>query len=438
MNYHDSERIRGMFEQKGFVRAESFGDADVVLINTCSVREKPERKLFAELARLKAEKKRNPDLIIGVSGCMAPRDGDIIRQRAPYVDLLVGPRSIHRLPDLIEQVRLQRLPVDAIDLFDDPTPVTPTRRTNTVSAWVDVIFGCNYQCTFCAVPSARGGERSRDPQDIFIEIDELRTLGYREITLLGQTVNAYGRDFKYRFEGIGDGRIKSDFAWLLREIDHRAPELRVRFTSPHPQLFTDRLIAAIAESRTVCEHVHLPLQSGDDYVLRRMQRSYTVTKFRSIVDKLRRQIPDIAISTDLIVGFPSESDAAFHRTLDAVREFGFDQAYMFAYSPRRHTEAFEYEDAIPAEVQSARLQELIELVNTQAQRKNRSEIGRSFEVLVEGTSEKNPQRLSGRTRRNKLTVFDGPGELIGKLATVRADKGFLWGYDGTLVESHEP
>jgi tRNA-2-methylthio-N6-dimethylallyladenosine synthase len=199
MNFHDSERMSGMFRDLGYQPAEGFGDADVVLINTCSVREKPERKLLAELGHLRRAKKANPRLIIGVTGCMAPRDGDIIRARAPFVDLLVGPRSIHRLPDLVRQVELLRRPLDAVDLLDDPTPLTPVRRSSTVCAWVDVVFGCSYACTFCAVPSARGGERSRPPQVILDEIDELAALGYGEVTLLGQTVNAYGRDVHYRF-----------------------------------------------------------------------------------------------------------------------------------------------------------------------------------------------------------------------------------------------
>ena len=433
MNFHDSERIQGLFQQQGYALADGIHDADVVLVNTCAVREKPERKLMAELGRLRAVKRANPKMVIGVTGCMAPRDGDIIRSRAPFVDLLVGPRSLSRLPDLVRQVQLQRQPIDSVDLFDDPTPLTPVRRSSAVSAWVDIIYGCSYACTFCAVPTARGAEVSRPPQQILDEIDELVALGYREITLLGQTVNAYGRDLRYRtLDGSAGPRERVDFSWLLGRIDARAPNLRVRFTSPHPQLFTDRLIRSISELPTVCEHVHLPLQSADDRVLRRMNRCYTYARYLSIVDKLRAASPGISITTDLIVGFPGETEAQFQKTLQAVRDVQFDQAFMFAYSPRRHTAAMEFADTIPAEVQNRRLQELIALVNDTAHNRNEQDVGRVFDVLVEGPSEKNPRRLSGRTRTNKLVVFDGSRDLIGQLVPVKTKRAFLWGFDGEV------
>lgn len=430
MNFHDSERIAGMFIEQGYELADDPSQADVVLVNTCAVREKPERKLFAELGRYRRLKKLNPDLVVGVTGCMAPRDGDVIRSRAPYVDVLVGPRSLHRLPDLVRQVRLHRLPVEDVGLMEDPTSVTPVRRTSTVCAWVDVMFGCSYKCTFCAVPSARGPERSRPPADILAEVAELAALGYREVTLLGQTVNAYGRDVRYRFDG--SSRVRQDFAWLLEEIDRRHPHLRVRFTSPHPQLFTARLIDAIARLSTVCEHVHLPLQSGDDEILRRMNRTYTVARFRQMVEQLRLRIPEVSITTDIIVGFPGESETQFEATLRAVEEFRFDGAFMFAYSPRRHTAALQLDGAVPRVVAFTRLQRLIEVVNRQAQRLNEAEVGRTVEVLVEGPAEKSPTRLAGRTRRNKVVVLDGPRELIGKPVEVKLLKAFRWGFEGKV------
>jgi tRNA-2-methylthio-N6-dimethylallyladenosine synthase len=296
------------------------------------------------------------------------------------------------------------------------------------------MFGCSFQCTFCAVPTARGAERSRSPQQVLGEIDELVSLGYHEITLLGQTVNAYGRDVRYRFE---DPNVREhdrcDFAWLLEQINERASSLRVRFTSPHPQLFTRHLIKAIAELPTVCEHIHLPLQSGDDQILRQMKRNYTFRQYRTIVEKLRQAAPDISISTDLIVGFPGETEDQFQATLRAVEEIQFDQAFMFAYSPRRHTEAWDFAGTIAPEIQKQRLQVLIELVNTTAQQINRKKLGRLFEVLVEGPSEKNPERLCGRTRTGKLMIFDGSRDLIGKLVQVRADRAFLWGFSGEVV-----
>lgn len=447
MNVHDSERMLGLMEAAGYAAAASAEEADVVIINTCAVREKPERKLLAELGRLRRLKKARPGLIIGVTGCMAPRDGDVIRATAPHVDLLLGPRSIARLHDLVGKVERRRRglrwgesssALDAVDTFDDPTPVTPVRRASAIAAWVDVMFGCSFACTFCAVPSARGPEVSRPPAQIIAEIEELTMLGYREVTLLGQTVNAYGRDFHYRMpltpalEVDTDPRERTDFAWLLRQIDGRAPGLRVRFTSPHPQLFSDRLIAAIAELPTVCEHVHLPLQSGDDEMLRRMKRAYNYDQFRRITGKLRQAVPGIAITTDVIVGFPGETEEQFRQTLRAFEELQFDQAFMFIYSPRRHTEAFDFDQMIPRDVARRRLQELIALANSVFQHKNEAQVGSEFEVLVEGPSEKNPRRLVGRTRANKTVIFDGSDDLIGRLVTIRAEKGLLWGFEGRV------
>jgi tRNA-2-methylthio-N6-dimethylallyladenosine synthase len=335
---------------------------------------------------------------------------------------------------------------------------------------VDVIFGCDYKCTFCAVPSARGRERSRPPQQVFDEIDELVSLGYKEVTLLGQTVNAYGRDWGYR---LPDSRIQDsgfriqgsdqlpvtsdrsqlrithyalrntqhatrntqeriDFAYLLEQIDRRAPQLRVRFTSPHPQLFTDRLIRAVADLPTVCEHVHLPLQSGHNDVLRRMKRTYTIEKFRAIVDALRDAAPGIAITTDLIAGFPSETEEQHQATLNALKEIQFDQAFMFAYSSRRNTEAADFADHLPDDVKKRRLAEIIARQNDISRQKNEALVGQTFEVLVEGPSEKDPSKLSGRTRQNKIMVFEGSPELIGQLIPVRARKGYLWGFEGIV------
>ena len=436
MNEHDSERMQGMLEGAGYEEAGEFAEADVVVLNTCAVREKPERKLFGQLGVLKRIKREKPGLIIGVAGCMAPRDADTIRQRAPFVDLLIGPRSINRLPDLVRKVDLQRQPIDAVDLLDDPTPLTPVRRSNSISAWVDIQFGCNYSCSYCAVPTARGKEKSRHPKELFEEIQELVHLGYKEITLLGQTVNAYGRDFSYRQEDYLDDEgnpLRIDFAWLLREIDRIAPQLRVRYTSPHPQLFNDRLIEAIAGLPTVCEHFHFPLQSGDNEVLKRMRRTYTIEKYSDTVRKLRQRVPDISVTTDIIVGFPGETEEQFEKTLEVYRELEFDQAYMFAYSPRRHTQALEFDgEEIPEETRKRRLAELIELANEQSREKNRRRVGKTYEVLVEGPSDKNPGKLMGRIRGNQIMIFEGPDELIGQLVPVKSREGYMWGFEGEL------
>lgn len=435
MNFHDSERMHGILEGMGLESVSNASDADIVLINTCAVREKPERKLFAELGRLRKVKQQHPDTIIGVSGCMAPRDADVIRKQAPFVDMLIGPRSIHRLPELIDKVNVERMNHDSISICDDPTPLTPVKRSSMVCAWVDVMFGCDYACTYCAVPTARGPEISQLPNQIFDEIDELTMLGYGDVTLLGQTVNAYGRDFHYNVpesQGGEEGK-RQDFSWLLEKIVRRAPNMRIRFTSPHPQLFNDRLIRSIADLPGVCEHVHLPLQSADDTILRRMKRSYTYRGFQQIVYKLRDAVPDIAITTDIIVGFPGETEQQFEKTLRAFDELQFDQAFMFIYSPRRHTEALDFSDLVPVETQKRRLQHLIALANDQFNRKNRLLVGKSFEVLVEGPSDKNPDRLCGRTRTNKMVIFNGSADMVGNLTNVRSEKAFMWGFTGEII-----
>jgi tRNA-2-methylthio-N6-dimethylallyladenosine synthase len=436
MNVHDSERMAGMMDDLGYEPTPAPEQADVIVMNTCAVRERPEHKLYSELGALRKLKTRNPGLVIGVAGCMAQREADRIRQRVPEVDILLGPRNLHHLPHLLRQAQRQQESAavgqtDGLDLECDPTPVTPVRRSSTVSAYIDIIFGCNFNCTYCAVPSARGREVSRQPSEVLDEVRQLNDLGYREITLLGQTVNAYGHDL----ERLPDGQ-RVDFAWLLEQIDAINPKLRVRFTSPHPMYFNTRLIDTIAATPSVCEHLHLPLQSGDNDCLRRMKRTYTIEKYRRIVDSMREKIPQVSITTDTIVGFCSETEDEFEHTLQAFREIQFDQAFMFAYSPRHTTVAWDWLDDVPHEVKQRRLRELIDLQNEIARDKNRALVGQSFEVLVEGPSDKDPNRLMGRTRTNKLMLFAGdifdypPGSYV----KVAAREAFLWGFVGDAQE----
>ena len=435
MNVHDSERMAGMLDGLGYEPTIAPEDADVILMNTCAVREKPEHKLYSELGILRKLKAQRPGLVIGVAGCMAQREANAIRARVPEVDILLGPRAIHHLPHLVRQAQA-KINADGLDLECDPTPATPVRRASTISAYVDIIFGCNFKCTYCAVPSARGREVSRAPREILDEIRQLCDLGYREVTLLGQTVNAYGHDLSERRTN-GD---RYDFAWLLEEINAIDSTLRVRFTSPHPMFFNQRLVDVIASTPSVCEHLHLPLQSGSNACLKRMKRTYTIEKYRGIIDSIREKIPDVAVTTDTIVGFCGESEAEFEETLRVYEEIRFDQAFMFAYSPRHSTESFAWADDVPAPVKRRRLSQLIDRQNEIAREKNRERIGQSVQVLVEGLSDSNAARVSGRTRQNKLVMFEGGLDEYprGSLVDVSVEEGFLWGFVGQAVRSARP
>ncbi len=431
MNVHDSERMAGMLEDLGFDATEHAEQADVILLNTCAVRERPEQKLYSDLGRLRTLKAANPNLVIGVAGCMAQREADSIRRRVPEVDILLGPRNLHHLPMLVRSAQNGGAR-DGLGLEVDPTPVTPVRRSSATSAWVDVIFGCNFKCTYCAVPSARGREISRRPSEVLDEIRQLSDLGYREVTLLGQTVNAYGHDL-----GKLDDGTRVDFVWLLEQINRINPALRVRFMSPHPMYFSEALVDAIAELPGVCEHLHMPLQSGDNDCLKRMKRTYSVERYRSIIERVRVRMPDVTLTTDAIVGFCGETDAEFENTMDFFREVRFDQAFMFAYSSRHSTEAFDWTDDVPALVKKERLNRLIDLQADISRQKNQALVGRTFEVLVEGPSDKDPLKIAGRTRGNKLMIFPGSSRdfPVGTMVEVEAREGFLWGFLGEATQT---
>lgn len=431
MNVHDSERMAGMLENLGYDATDAPEGADVILLNTCAVRERPEHKLYSELGQIRLLKAENPNLVIGVAGCMAQREAQTIRRRVPEVDILLGPRNLHHLPTLVRRARSGENS-DGLDLECDPTPATPVRRTSAISAYVDIIFGCNFKCTYCAVPSARGPEVSRRPSEVLDEIGQLNDLGYREITLLGQTVNAYGHDL-----GRLDNGQRVDFAWLLQQINRINPKLRIRFTSPHPMYFNQKLVETIAETEAVCEHLHLPMQSGDDNCLKRMKRTYTVDKFRRVIDDIRAKIPDVAVTTDTITGFCGETDEEFENTMRVYREVEFDQAYLFAYSPRHSTEAFDWVDDVPIKVKKERLARLIELQQTISRDINRRQVGQNFEILVEGRSHNDETKMAGRTRTNKLVIFPGNPQQYpaGSLVEVRSDEAFLWGFKGEVTKT---
>jgi tRNA-2-methylthio-N6-dimethylallyladenosine synthase len=404
MNAHDSERIKGMLEELGLGEAPAQEEADVLVFNTCTIREKPDRRFAAHLAQARALKEREPDKVIAVGGCYAEAQRERLFSLYPFVDVAFGPGSI---PHLGEWLGAGGLGVErsAFGTAEDRAFAgrLPRHRERRFQAWVQISMGCNSVCAYCIVPAVRGREVSRRPGEILAEVESLVGEGVREITLLGQNVNSYGRD------------VGSDFAELLRACDAVEGIERIRFTSPHPKDFRAPVIAAMAECPAVCEHAHLPLQSGSTRVLKAMRRTYSRERYLRLVDELRAVIPDLALTTDLIVGFPGETDEEFEETVSAVERVGYEAAFTFVYSPRQGTEAASLPDQISEEVKRERIERLIEVVQRGAEARNRERLGRVEEVLVEGPSRTDPAVLRGRTRRNTTVVFAGsaaPGELV--------------------------
>jgi len=405
MNAHDSERIKGMLESIGLGEAASQDEADVVVFNTCTIREKPDQRLAAHLAQAKALKDDDPAKVIAVGGCYAEAQRDRIFDRYPFVDVAFGPGSIPHLADWLGAGGAGHR--GRFDEWSHFAGELPARREREFQAWVQVSMGCNSKCAYCIVPAVRGREQSRRPDDIVAEVEALAADGVREITLLGQNVNSYGRDL---LPGVRTG-----FAELLRACDAVEGIERIRFTSPHPKDFRPDVIEAMASCRAVCEHAHLPLQSGSTPVLKRMRRTYTRERFERLAGEMRAAIPDLALTTDLIVGFPGESESDFEQTLEAVEAVGFDGAFTFVFSPRNGTEAATLPDQVPDEVKRERIERLIDVVQRTAAARNVRRVGRVEEVLVEGTSRTDASLLRGRTRRNTTVNFTGaaaPGELV--------------------------
>ncbi|WP_018504633.1 tRNA (N6-isopentenyl adenosine(37)-C2)-methylthiotransferase MiaB [Parafrankia discariae] len=404
MNVHDSERLAGLLESAGYVPAPEGSDADVVVFNTCAVRENADNRLYGNLGHLYPAKKSNPAMQIAVGGCLAQKDRSVILDRAPWVDVVFGTHNIHRLPVLLERARhnsaAQVEIAEALEVFPSSLPA---RRASHHSAWVSISVGCDNTCTFCIVPSLRGGERDRRPGDVLAEVEALVAEGALEITLLGQNVNSYGRS-------LGD---PGAFAKLLRACGRVDGLERVRFTSPHPRDFTDDVIEAMAQTPNVCPQLHMPLQSGSDAVLRRMRRSYRRERFLGIVERVRAAMPDAAISTDIIVGFPGETEADFADTLDVVRTARFAGAFTFKYSPRPGTPAAEMDGAVDPAVVSERYGRLASLQDEMSWAENRAQVGRRVEIVVaegEGRKDSATGRLSGRARDGRLVhlLVTGP------------------------------
>ncbi len=432
MNEDDSRQIANLIEHMGYRPAESASDADIIMLNTCSVREKPEQKVRSKLGELRLLKLEKPNLIIGVCGCMAQRDGLALRKSMPFIDIVVGTASIPELPMLIEQVLQTRKFTSALKLPNRNGRLGPTSVTRVVGKvgrkmFVPVMYGCDNFCAYCVVPQVRGPERSRPSAEIIAEIEQLVAKGCKEVTLVGQNVNSY------RGESGGDGVAPSDFAELLDRIDDIAGLERIRFTTSHPKDLSGRLIAAIAEFPKVCEHLHLPLQSGDNDVLRRMGRGYTIEHYVDLVDRLRIRVPGITITTDIMIGFPGETGTQFRNTLDAMEAIRFDGAFMFAFNPRPGTAAAEMDGQIENKTKTRRLVELIAVQNEITLESNQERVGQVFEVLAEGPSERDPSRMTGYTRHNKTVNFKADARVAGKLVMVRAEKAHPWGFSGEIV-----
>lgn len=403
MNKADSERMAGILEDLGFQWSEDANEADLILYNTCTIRDNAEQKVYSYLGRQAKRKQTQPDLTLVVAGCVAQQEGEQLLRRVPEVDLIIGPQHANRLGDLLQQVfdGSQVVATEPIHIMED---ITKPRRDSNITAWVNVIYGCNERCTYCVVPGVRGVEQSRTPAAIRAEMEQLGQQGYQEITLLGQNIDAYGRDLP----GVtASGRHLHNFTDLLYYIHDVAGIERLRFATSHPRYFTERLIKACQELPKVCEHFHIPFQSGDNDILKAMKRGYTQEKYRQIIANIRDLMPDAAISADAIVGFPGETEAQFENTLKLVDEIGFDQLNTAAYSPRPGTPAAIWDNQLSEQVKSDRLQRLNHLVATKAAERSQRYLGRIEEILVEDVNPKDASQVMGRTRGNRLTFFTG-------------------------------
>ncbi|UOQ47804.1 tRNA (N6-isopentenyl adenosine(37)-C2)-methylthiotransferase MiaB [Gracilibacillus caseinilyticus] len=427
MNEHDTEIMAGILTQMGYTSTDDTHEADIILLNTCAIRENAENKVFGELGHLKPLKLEKPDLILGVCGCMSQEESVVNRilKKHPFVDLIFGTHNIHRLPQLVNEAMFgKEMVVEVWSKEGDIIENLPKARRGKIKAWVNIMYGCDKFCTYCIVPYTRGKERSRMPDDIIQEVRHLAAQGYKEITLLGQNVNAYGKDLEFEY-GLGD---------LMEEIS-KIDIPRVRFTTSHPRDFDDRLIEVLAQGGNLLDHIHLPVQSGSSDVLRVMARRYTREDYLELVGKIRKAMPNATLTTDIIVGFPNESDEQFEETLSLMEEVGFESAYTFIYSPREGTPAARWEDNIPMEVKKERLQRLNAIVNKQSAEAMETYQGETVKVLVEGESKKDPDVLSGYTERNKLVNFRGPKSIIGDIVEVKITNTKTWTLDGELVES---
>lgn len=426
MNVHDSEEIKYYLESLGYEPVEELELADIVVLNTCAIRENAKDKVFGYLGRCKHLKKEKPDLIIAVAGCLMQKPNEIeeIHNRHKYIDIIIGTHNLNELPNLIEEANKKK--IQNIEVYSNSDVVFENvkyNRDSKISAWINIIYGCDKFCTYCIVPFTRGRERSRKMEEVLEEVRDLKNQGYMEVTLLGQNVNAYGKDLNLGY----------DFATLLEEVA-KIGIPRIRFVTSHPWNFTDKMIDVIAKYDNIMPYIHLPIQSGSDDILRKMNRKYTIDEYKKLFDQIKSKVKNVAITTDIIVGFPNETDDDFKKTLDIVNYCKFDGAYTFIFSPREGTAAARMEDKISMEVKEKRLQELNNLVNKYSLESNQKLVGKIVDVLVNGISEKDNSKVYGYTETMKLVNIVGGNDLIGKIVPVKITDAKSFSLDGEISQ----
>lgn len=436
LNENDSEKLCGMLEKMGYTKTEKQNDADLALFNTCCVRENAEDKLFGKLGELKRLKEQK-GIIIAIGGCMMQEKHitDKIKESYPFVDILFGTHTLHKFPeDLYKVIEEKRKLEDILDIDGKIYEGLPIKRDSKIKASVTIMNGCNNFCSYCIVPYVRGRERSRQPRDIIEEVKKLAKEGYKEITLLGQNVNSYLRVEREKNIPFEEYQGVNSFATLLRAINKIDGIERIRFISPHPKDFTDDVIEAIADCEKVCKLVHLPLQSGNTKVLKEMNRKYTKEQYLNLVEKMKNKIPNLTLSTDIIVGFPGETDEEFEDTLEVVEKVRFEQVYMFIYSRRVGTPGDKMQNQIPEDIKHKRFDKLKALVESQIEENNKKYIGTTQKILVEGESKNNSNMLSGRTESNKVVIFEGSKEIIDKIINIKIISQHMWYLKGEILK----
>ncbi|WP_338627477.1 tRNA (N6-isopentenyl adenosine(37)-C2)-methylthiotransferase MiaB [Clostridium baratii] len=427
MNEEDSEKLSGMLKRIGYTKTEDIEKASIILFNTCCVRENAENKVFGNLGRIKKLKEKNKDLIVGICGCMMQQKGmaDKVLSKFPFVNIIFGTHNAYKFPEYLNRVKTEGVQVkEILNKETDIVEGIPVDRESSVKAFVTIMYGCNNFCTYCIVPYVRGRERSRKPEEIIKEIKELVSNGYKEVTLLGQNVNSYGKGLEEEIS----------FAKLLRMINEVEGLERVRFMTSHPKDLNEEVIEAIKDCDKLCEQIHLPVQSGSNRILKEMNRHYDRERYMYLINKIKKEIPNVAITTDIIVGFPGETDEDFNDTLSLVKEVSYDSAFTFIYSRRNHTPADKMENQVPDEVKHERFNELVAAVNEGVIKNNKKYEGQIVEVLVEGTSKNDETKLSGRTRNGKLVNFEGDKSLIGTLVNTKIVRAQPFSLIGEVVE----